>query len=316
MSLLSRVQQRPDCEVAGMWENDAPTREQLAGKPGFDFTHESFQELLESDCTIVAIGDAYARRGALAIEALKAGKHVISDKPICTRLEELDELLALAAAKNLKVGCQLDLIEHKAVRRAREILQSGVIGEASTVTIAAQHPLRLGSRAGWYFEPGMHGGTINDIGIHVFHLLPWLTGADWERVVAAREWNRKAVPHPHFKDCAQFWATLSNGLSCFADVSYLAPDAAGYDLPHYWRVTLHGTKGLLEFSWQSEGVSVISDSDKELRVESELEAPEQDYLRDFLEEIEERSSAGGLTTEKVFAASRWALDVQAAAQKP
>ena len=200
-------------------------------------THESFTEMLrEVACDVVAIGDVYARRGALVIAALEAGRHVLSDKPLCTSLAEQEEIEQLArGARAERSGLQLDCRDARAFRTLRELLRAGTIGEIATVRIDGQHPLLLGKRPAWYFEPGQHGGTINDIGIHAFDFVPWLTGLEWREQIAARCWNAKAREFPHFHDGAQMLACLENGAGVFADFSYLAPDQLGYTLPHYWQ---------------------------------------------------------------------------------
>lgn len=315
-SLLSRVKDHPQCQLVGAWENDPVTREQLSASDEIDLTHDDFDSMLaDSDCTVVAIGDTYARRGALAIAALKAGKHVISDKPICINLEELDEISKLAESSGQSVGCQLDLVESPALLRLRSVLRAGTIGEVCTITITAQHPLRYGVRADWYFDPGQHGGTINDIGVHVFHLAPWLTGSPWKSRLVSRDWNAKATEAPHFKDCAQVLAVLENGASCFADLSYLAPNQLGFDLPQYWRITVHGTKGMAETSYSLPEVTVATDDDSEPQKLPVSDEKPAGYLQEFLDEIEGRPSAEGLTTPLVLTVARRSLEAQAAADR-
>lgn len=314
MGLWARAKEHPNCRIVAAWEIDPETRKQLQEGAEVELTHESFQQMLQdSGCTIVAIGDVYARRGALAIAALEAGKHVICDKPICTKREELEKISQLSKQGGLSVGCQLDLVEAAPVRQLQAVLRSGALGAICTITIGAQHPLRFNTRAAWYFEPGMHGGTINDIGIHIFDLVPWLVGADWKTLVAARTWNAKALRTPHFKDCAQFLAVLDNGVSCFADVSYLAPDKLGYELPHYWRITVHGTQGMAEASYGDPDILVVTD---EATAPKKIPAPGgpcPGYLEDFLQEIEGSPSKTGLITQRILSASRQALDAQAVA---
>ena len=76
-----------------------------ACEKGVIFNCDSFDLMLNDDSVdVIAIGDYYGRRGELAIKALKAGKHVIADKPLCTSLKELSEIRKLANEKNLKVG--------------------------------------------------------------------------------------------------------------------------------------------------------------------------------------------------------------------
>lgn len=316
LSLLGQVKAHPDCKIVAAYEGDPATRASLPAQHGVEVTHTDFARMLaESDASIVAIGDVYARRGALAIAALRAGKHVIADKPLCTSLEELDEIGRLATEKKLSVGCQLDLTESPGVRALKDVVQSGTLGRLCTITITAQHPLRLGARPGWYFEPGQHGGTINDIGIHIFDLVPWLTNQAWKEVPLAREWNAKAVEFPHFKDCAQFYALTEGGVACFSDVSYLAPDTLGYDLPQYWRITIHGTAGMAEFSYASKEITVITDADAAPQTRSHSGGDARGSWQDLLNEISGKPAVGGLTTARVLESSRWALKAQSLASK-
>ncbi|EIQ00385.1 putative dehydrogenase [Opitutaceae bacterium TAV1] len=313
--LYDRVSAHPDCAIAGAWEGDGATRRQLAAEGRIDLTHEDFATMLaEGGGTVVAIGDTYGRRGALAIAALQAGCHVISDKPLCTRREELETIAELAREKGLSVGCQLDLTEAPVLRRLRGLVRRGTLGKVQTVTVLAQHPLRYGSRPGWYFEPGEHGGTLNDIGVHVFDLLPWLTGSPWRRILTARDWNAKATEAPHFRDCAQLHGVLENGAACFADVSYLAPDRSGYSQNQYWRITVHGTAGMAEASYGAETLMVVTDADESARDVTTSSVPdgERDCLQNFLDEIEGKGTGGieKLTTENILKTSRLALEAQ------
>lgn len=324
-SLLERVKGREDCEIVAAWEGDAQTRKELEAEGKVTLNYDDFDAMLaNSGCNIVAIADAYAERGKLAIAALRAGCHVIGDKPLCTSLEELEQIEKLAAEKGLSVGCQLDLTEAAPIRKLQEVVRKGQIGKVQTVTILAQHPLRYGTRAGWYFEPGMHGGTINDIGVHVFDLLPWLTGSQWQGIIHAREWNAKAEQVPHFADCAQVYGLLESGATCFVDLSYLAPDRCGYALPQYWRITVHGTLGFAEASYGGTSLTLVTDADEaaqEIGLSVDESCPSQsdakrDYLGDFLAEVSGKPATGAeaLNTEKVIHTARLALEAQKLAQ--
>lgn len=316
LSLWARLEKHPDGQIVAAWENDPTTRQELQAAGTVRLTHDSFKKMLaESDCSIVAIGDTYARRGALAIAALKAGKHIISDKPLCTDLNELNEINRLAQEKSLSVGCQLDLRENGALRQLQKVILAGILGKVCTITATGQHPLRYGVRAAWYFEPEQHGGTINDIGVHLIDLAPWLTGSPWKSILAARTWNAKATEAPHFNDCAQFLATLENGASCFGDLSYLAPNTIGFTLPQYWRITVHGTAGMAETTYNSPTVTVVTDTDTAPQELPPLAGSPTGYLQDFFDEITGSPSATGLTTTNVLATARQSLEIQALADR-
>lgn len=305
LDLLAGVNERADAEVVACCEEDAATRAGLSVAA----TYTDFATMLrEVECEVIAIGDCYGRRGALAIAALNAGRHVLSDKPLCTTLAEQAAIERLAAERGLLVGLQLDCRDSAAFRTLREIVRSGALGEVCTVRIEGQHPLLPGTRPAWYFEPGQHGGTLNDIGIHAFDFVPWLTGLGWRGLDAARSWNAKARAHPHFHDCAQLMATLENGAGVLADFSYLAPDRLGYRLPHYWRVGIHGTSGLAETHLQSAHVTVITDASEEVENRPVMENRARGYLDDFLREL--RGALAELTSAQSLRASRLALEAQ------
>ncbi len=311
LDLLAGIEAHPDTELVACCEEDGATRDALAANGRVRITHNDFSTVLrEVECDVVAIGDYYARRGALAIEALRAGRHVLSDKPLCTTLEEQAEIERLSAEKKLAVGLQLDSRGSGALRTLREIIRSGEIGEVCTIRIDAQHPLLRGSRPGWYFEAGKHGGTINDIGIHAFDFVPWLTGLEWRGTAAARSWNAKARDVPHFHDCAQFMATLSNGAGVLADLSYLAPDRLGYQLPHYWHLLVHGTRGLAETHLTSAEVTVITDAAAEPQTRPAATHLTRAYLNDFLHVIGGHPELADLLPADCLRASRLALEAQ------
>ncbi len=312
--LLAGARENPEVEIVALCEEDEATRKQLAADGVAIPTHDCYETMLaEVPCDVIVTGDYYEKRGRLLIAALKAGKHVISDKPICTRLEELNEIERLAKEKGLQVGAQLDLRDAASMLGLRDAVRSGLIGEVVTVNVTAQHPLNLGKRPAWYFIPGCHGGTINDIGIHAFDIIPWMTGSRVAEVLAARDWNARATPYPHFKDSAQLMARLENGAGFLADFSYLAPTKLGFQEPNYWQITIHGTKGVASANYGAKEVRVVTDEDDTPRFIPAPEKANRKYLVDFLLCVAGRSGEASLTTEGVIAASREALSAQAAA---
>ena len=314
LDLLAGVQERADTEVVACCEEDPAAREDLAARGVVKITHTHFDEILrETECDVIAIGDYYSRRGALALAALQSGRHVLSDKPLCTTLAEQAEIERIATERRLCVGLQLDSRGYGAFRTLREIVRSGELGEVCTIRIDGQHPLLLGTRPAWYFETGKHGGTINDIGIHAFDFVPWITGLAWGDLLAARSWNAKANEFPHFHDCAQFAARLSNGAGVMADFSYLAPDKLGYTLPHYWQVRIHGTRGMADTHLLAKEVIVITDAASSPDLRTALPHQPRRYLEDFLNELHGRTESADLRVADCLRASRLALEAQSRA---
>ena len=166
----------PDINVLGAWE-DTETGKALADGLGIDFNYATFEDVLNDEkVDAICLGGCYGERGQEAIAALKAGKHVYGDKPICTSLDELNEIEKLSKEKGLKVGCYLTMRFSKGMKTIKDLVDSGKLGEIGCVNMTAQHPLQYGVRPMWYFEEGKHGGTINDIAIHGIDLIRFLTG--------------------------------------------------------------------------------------------------------------------------------------------
>lgn len=311
LDLYHLVSDRPDCEVVAASEADPATRAVLAREGRVEITHQSYERMLDTvECDVVAVGDYYTARGPQVVEALRRGLHVISDKPLCHTLAEQAQIEDLSSKRDLSVGLQLELRGAGAFIRLRDIIRSGELGRIHTVSISGQHPLLASSRPAWYFEQGKHGGTINDIGIHVFDLVPWLTGVLWREVIAARTWNAKAIEHRHFHDAAQFMGILESGAGVLADVSYLAPDKAGTQLPQFWRFTVHGANGVAETQLGALHVKVALDHYDSMDQRPVGPPIYRRFFTDFLNEVRGHRESCDLRTADVLRASRLALEAQ------
>ena len=304
-SLYKRVLSSDIAEVAGCIEENDKARKNAEKSLKATFSDTDYDTWLSSDIDAVAVGCAYGDRGRAIIKALKAGKHVIADKPICTSLAELEEIRHLTSEKGLKISCMLDLRYLPQTVTAMKILNGDNLGEVRNIMFNGQHCLNYGTRPEWYFEEGMHGGTINDIAIHGIDLIRMLTGMEFTKIDAARTWNAFAYKHKHFKDCATFMARLSNGASVLADVSYSSPPEVA-PLPTYWEFRIWCDNGMLSFSYYSKTVTIYREGTPEPLV---IECPrtDVDYLDEFYRDVSEDLSKG---TENVLRSTKVALNIQ------
>lgn len=313
-ALYRLAEDNPDVEIVAAYEKDAKARAAAEAALGVKFTHGSYEDMLkDKDIDVVAIGDYYGVRGNLAIAALKAGKHVYADKPLCTSLSELDEIEALAKEKGLKVGCMLDMRYSKCVQPVRNFIQEGKLGEIHAIFFGGQHQLRYGTRPEWYFEEGKHGGTINDIAIHGIDFVEYVTGLSLKRIIGARCWNAFAKAVPTFKDCGQFMIELTNGAGLMGDVSYAAPNNSSYGSPFYWRFTIWGSKGVMEFSIDSEDILVVLDGNSEKEIIKAPDINTGNCLSVFIDELAGKPTP--IDTASVIKATKNTLMIQDYADK-
>jgi len=316
MSVINLVNQRADAEIVAACEEDEATRKKLQAEGKIAITHDCLQTMLDQvSCDVVAVGDYYGRRGAILIEALKRGKHVISDKPMCTSLSEWAIIRDLARTRRLTVGCQLNLRDNGAFLAMRDIVRKGEIGQVHAVSFNGEHPLNYGTRPSWYFEEGKHGGTINDIAIHAIDCIPWITGLRFQTINAARNWNACLPQVPHFKDAAQMMLTLENGGGVLGDVSYLAPNSLGYALPQYWRMTFWGENGVLENTNGKQEVMLYKNGEKMPRAVPVHSVPSGGYLESFIREIRGETQNLSVSSSEVLDSGRITLMIQDAANR-
>lgn len=308
--LYRQALRMPELKIAACLEEDEKAASAASGRLGIPISQDSYDAWLSRDIDIVVIGKKYGERGRAVIRALTAGRHVISDKPLCTRMEELDEIERLVTEKQLKLGCMLDLRDLPQVNRAKELLKERCLGEVRNISFSGQHYIDYSNRPSWYFEKDMHGGTINDLAIHGIDLVRELTSLEIEKVDGVRTWNAYAVRNPEFKDSAVFLARLSNGAELLADVSYSAP-AQVFSMPTYWNFKIWCERGLLTFQYTDSRVTVFREGVTEPQILEGI-APEKGYFERFIEDIRENSGAG---TRSVIASTRTALRIQKEADR-
>ena len=284
--LYARAKEMEGVDVTGAWEADDAARAAAQKKIAEPF-YESYEALLnDPEVDAVAVGDYYGIRGQRILQALDAGKHVIADKPICTSPEELEAIRKKAIEKKLKVACMLDLRYDGAVRKARQLISEGKLGKIHAMGFTGQHSLSYGTRPGWYFEEGKHGGTINDIAIHGVDALRYMTGLEYVRTVGARTWNAFAKEVPFFNDCAQFLAEYEGGAGVMADVSYAGQDGTSGEMPSYWRFNIWGEEGCVEFKFGT-GKVLFAGKNSEVIEEIDCAPVEENWLTDFVKPYSE-----------------------------
>lgn len=299
--------------VTGAFEENADARTK-AESFGLDCRYPTYEALLSDDSVeAVALGGCYADRGQMAVDALRAGKHVLADKPLCTDLATLEEIKRLAGETGKKVSCMFTMRYEPKLRAVCRLVQSGTLGEVNNIYFGGQHPLQYGRRPMWYFEAGRHGGVINDIAIHGIDILSFAFGMDSFTVNSARCWNRYALEEPDFRDSAQFMLTAAGGAGILSDVSYAIPDGIEFGLPLYWQFMVWGTGGVLDFAIGKKDMLFYGKGAKEPVVLEEI-PPEADYMTDFLRLIREEEKVI-LPMEEVFTSTRNTLLIQKAADE-
>ncbi len=116
--------------------------------------------------------------GPVALAALRAGKHVIVEKPFTIDLEQADEIIAEAKKRKLTLMVAENMRFIKAYEVAKRLVDSGEIGEICYVRGYTGGPNEdTSDPSNWKIRAAESGGgTIMDDGIHCFYLFRWFVG--------------------------------------------------------------------------------------------------------------------------------------------
>ena len=173
------------------------------GLTGFD----TLDEFLKSDLfNVVLVATPNDVHCELACAAMKAGKHVISEKPVAMSLAEVDKMIATSKENHVLFTVHQNRRWDKDFRIAKEVIESGELGHIYSIQ-SRLHGSR-GAMFGWRAEKKHGGGMIYDWGVHFIDQLLWMLGFDSVKSVFCKTENVKT---PEVEDYFYLLMDLKNG---------------------------------------------------------------------------------------------------------
>jgi predicted dehydrogenase len=154
-----------------------------SGAQGNNFAREQRVELLTSNLDdvlrepsfeLVVIATRHHEHASQVVRSLDAGKHVFVEKPPAMRGEEMEELVALAEASERVLMPGHLLLYHPGLRRVKELVDSGELGEVACVYGNRQNlgVIRSNENALW------------SLGVHDLSVILWLLEEEPSEAVA------------------------------------------------------------------------------------------------------------------------------------
>ena len=125
----------------------------------------------------VIVATLNATLAEISAAAIRAGKHVIVEKPGGVSAKQIDELLALETKHGVQVRVGFNHRYHPAFQKSRELFNSGALGELMFVRARYGHGGRVGYDREWRADPKLAGGgELMDQGVHLIDLAGWFLG--------------------------------------------------------------------------------------------------------------------------------------------
>ena len=176
--------------LVGFYNPTASRAEDMAKKYGGKGYLSPEELLADPEVEAVSVCSANYAHASLTIAALKAGKHVLCEKPMATTWEDCEAMLAAAEKSGKRLLIAQNQRLAKAHTVAKSLLTEGLIGNVITFRTTFGH----GGPETWSITPGKNTwffdkkraamGAMADLGIHKTDLIRYLLGKDVVRTTA------------------------------------------------------------------------------------------------------------------------------------
>lgn len=148
----------------------------FADKHGAGAAYDDYAQMLADDSVdVVYIASPNGVHAEQGLAALKAGKHVLVDKPLALQLADAKAMVDAAAAANVLLGTGFHLRHKETTRAARDAIASGRLGDVFYAEMACGAGKGLYPYDTWRADPQMSGGgTLLHQGVHAVDLVAHL----------------------------------------------------------------------------------------------------------------------------------------------
>lgn len=179
----------PNVELVAFCDPVISRAEAFAAEHGGK-AYSSYEEMLKQEkLDAVSVCTPNALHAPVAIAVANAGVHVLVEKPMATSDEEAQAMIDAAEKNNvfLMIGHNQRLMPPHV--KAKEILQSGVLGKVLTFRTSFGHPGPEGwsvdGKDSWFFRKDeAFVGAMGDLGVHKSDLIRWLLDDEVAEIAA------------------------------------------------------------------------------------------------------------------------------------
>ncbi|UCH32624.1 MAG: Gfo/Idh/MocA family oxidoreductase [Candidatus Bathyarchaeota archaeon] len=254
----------PETELTAICDVSLERAKQIGNQYGVKAYDDSKKLLKRKDIDAVSICTWTTTHAAEAMKALKAGKHILVEKPLASTIREAKRIVDLAVQKNRHLSVGFIERFNPVIRRAKNMLKKGEIGElvSATAKRVSQWPERIGDV-----------GVVKDYAIHEIDIMRKIFEED-PTTVYAKVGNLR---HTKFEDYAQIMLSFENGKTAFIETNWLTPDKIR-------NLTLTGSEAILSLDYLTQEITVET-SEKTIKPRFEWKEPLKLELQHFANSI-------------------------------
>jgi 1,5-anhydro-D-fructose reductase (1,5-anhydro-D-mannitol-forming) len=193
-----------DAELVAVYSRDQGRADACAQKHGAKAAYSDLGALLrDSRVDAVFIASPNALHARHTVQAAQAGKHVFSEKPMTTTLDDAVAMVRTCRARGVKLGVGYHLRQHPGLLEARRLIAAGVLGPVALAQgqwgfgVRGQDspPPRTGLRQ-WWDDPELigHASTMMGTGVHVVDALRFVLDQEVIEVAALSDGQTSTQP--------------------------------------------------------------------------------------------------------------------------
>lgn len=163
-----------NAEISAVSDKSKSNLKSVADKFGIKNRYVDYKELLKiDDCDAVIISTPTSTHRDIAVDVLKAGKHVLIEKPVAKSLSEAKDIKKASLKFNKSVMVGMNLRYRPDAMLLKSLLNNKEIGEV--FYIKASWLRKQSSSEKWFMKKGeAGGGVLMDLGILLLDLSIWL----------------------------------------------------------------------------------------------------------------------------------------------
>ncbi|MCD7781351.1 MAG: Gfo/Idh/MocA family oxidoreductase [Methanosphaera sp.] len=203
----------------------------------------------------------------VVMRAIEAGKNVLVEKPVASKLNEAEEMINAAKDANVKLATGHVERFNPAVKMAKQLLDDGEIGDVVTANAK-----RLGP-----FPPRIRDvGVATDLAIHDIDIFNYLFESPANTVYANMSSELKNC---EFEDHAEIITKYDNGIISILETNWLTPYKKR-------QLNITGVDGIISVDYGDQTLTLYKENNKVENVKIENKEPLKEELRSFINAVQ------------------------------
>src|SRR5687767_8487331 len=226
----------PRIQLAAVGSRSTEAARAFAERFDIPGAHGSYDALLSArDVDAIYLSLPNSMHHEWTIKALRAGRHVLCEKPLAVTSAEAEEMFEVARRTGKVLVEAFMYVSHPQTKRVIEVINSGAIGELRL--IRSSFCYRTSRMEGNIrFDPRLAGGALMDVGCYCTHFARMIAGAEPDSISAVGTLHPSGVDH------------LSSGVLRFPS-GVVAMFSCGMLTQCDNTAHICGTEGYLEIPW-------------------------------------------------------------------